>query len=357
MERIGQVNGLSYPTDRAAEQGNGLSHPNEESARQTNGFGFPTEGATGGQTNGVALVTDEKTNRLTFPERGTAQTNELTPIAEVGAGQSNELSRPAEEGAVHANALSDPGQTTTNGVSDSTLGVDQVFNGPRQLSQAGAGQNNGRNHPSDGIDEETIRLGHPTEESAEQANGLSPAPDGQNGQENRDVTNSRIQETSVEYSSQRPAISGNQAGRLNVSVQETGQPNNHRLLSCYQQISNSQSMNAVSSTSEREQATVHQCSVEEYRQWRQLLSMYVSFTATLISIVCLDMLSLDFFFFCLFIFENRYGYLKTFTFSKAMNRNNSIEMQLRDFDCTLVSQSVSQSISQPVSQSASQSVS
>ena len=214
VEGTREVNGLSYPTDGAAEQGNGLSHPNEESARQTNGFGFPTEGATGGQTNGVALVTDEQTNRLTFPERGTAQTNELTPMAEVGAGQSNELSRPAEEGAVHANGLSDPGQTSeedadktsgqANGVSDSTLGGDQVFNGARQLTQAGAGQNNGRNNPNDGIDAETIRLGHPTEESAEQADRLSPPP-------------------------------------------------------------------------EREQATVHQCSVEEYRQWRQLLSRYINF--------------------------------------------------------------------------------
>ena len=320
MERTRQVNGLSYATDGTAEQGNGLSYSNEESARQTNGFGLPTEEATAGQTNGVTLVTDEQTNRLTFPERGTAQTNELTPIAEVGAWQSNELSRPAEEGAVHANGLSDPGQTTeedadktsgeANGVSDSTLGGDQLFNGPRRLTQVGAGQNNGRNHPNDGIDAETIRLGRPTEASAEQANGLSPPPGGQNGQENRDVTNSRIQETSVEYSSQRPAIFGNQAGRLNVSVQETGQPNSHGLLSCYQQISDNQSMNAASSTSEREQATVHQCSVEEYRQWRQLLSMYVSFAATLISIVCLDMLSLFcFFVFLFFVFV--FSYLKT----------------------------------------------
>ena len=286
VEGTRQINGLSYATDGAAKQGNGLSHPNEESTRDTIGFGVHAEGATGGHTNRVALVANEQANRLTFPERGTTQSNELTPIAEVGAGQSNELSRPAEEGAVHANGLSGPGQTTeedadktsgqANGVSDSTLGGDQLFNGPRQLTQEGAGQNNGWNHSSDGIGAETIRLGRPTEESAEQADGLSPPPDDQNGQENRDGTNNPIQETSVEHSSQRRAISGNQAGRLNDSVQETGQPNNHSLLLCYQQIRNNQSMNAASSTSEREQATVHQCSVEEYRQWRQLLSMYVS---------------------------------------------------------------------------------
>ena len=303
VEGTGQVNGLSYATDRAAEQDNGLSPPNEESTIQINEFGFPTEGAPGGQTSGVALVTSEQANRLTFPGRGTPQTNELTPIAEVGAGQSNELSRPAEEGAAHANGLSYPGQSSeedadktsgqANGVSNSTLGGDQLFNGSRQLNQAGAGQNNGRNHPSDGIDAETIRLGHPSEESTKLPDGLIPPLDGQNGQEDIDGTNSRIQETSVEHSSQRPAIFGNQAGRLNVSVQETGQPN-------------IQPMNATSSTSEREQATVHQCSVEEFRQWSQVLSMYVSFTATLISIVCLDLLCPEFFVFVfLFIFENR----------------------------------------------------
>ena len=309
VERTGQVNGLSYATDGAAEQGNGLSYPNEESARQTNGFGFPTEEATGGQTNGVALVTDEQTNRLTFPERGTAQTNELTPIADCHW-QSNELSRPAEAGAVHANGLSDPGQTAeedadktsgqANGVSDSTLRGDQLFNGPRQLTQEGAGQDNGRNHPSDEIDAETIRLGRPTEESAEQANGLSPPHDGQNGQENRDGTINPIQETSVEHSSQRPAIFVNQAGRLNVSVQETAQPNNHRLLSCYQQIRNNQSMNAASSISEREQATVHQCSVEEYRQWTQLLSMYVSIVYSYLDINCMSRHVVSGFFFFFF---------------------------------------------------------
>ena len=343
VEGAGQVNGLSYATDRTAEQVNGLSHPNEESTVQINEFGCPTEGATGGQTNAVALVTSEQANRLTFPERGTTQTNELTPIAEVGAGQSNELSRPAEEGAAHANGLIDPGQTSeedadktsgqANGVSDSTLGGDQLFNGSRQLNQADAGQNNGRNHPRNGIDAETIKLGDPSEESTELPDGLIPPLDGQNGQEDIDGTNSRIQETSVEHSSQRPPIFGNQAGRLNVSVQETGQPNSHGLLSCYHQIRNNQSMNATSSTSEREQATVHQCSVEEFRQWSQVLSMYVSFTATLISIVCLDLLCPEFFVFVLFcfvffIFENRYGFLKTFIFSRAMIHNKSIEMQL-----------------------------
>ena len=343
-ERIGQVNGLSYDTDGTAKQVNGLSHPNEESTRYTNRFGFPTEGPTVGQTNGVARVTNELANRLTFREQGTAQTNALTPIADVGAGQSNKLSRPAEEGAAHANGLSDPGQTTeedadktsgqANGVSDPTLGGDQLFNGPRQLTQAGDRRNNGQNHPRCGIDTETIRLGHPSEESAEQPDGFIPPLDGQNGQENRDGTNSRIQETSVDHSSQRPAISGNQAGRLNVSVQETGRSNSHGLLSCYHQIRNNQSMNATSSNSELEQATVHQCSVEEFRQWSQLLSRYVSLTATMISIVCLDLLSPKFFFFyyffffCLFIFENRYGFLKTFVIGKAMIHNKSMEVQL-----------------------------
>ena len=281
IERTGQANGLSDATDRAAEQDNGLGHPNEESTRYTNGFGFPTEGATSGQTNKVALVTNEQANRTTFPERGTAQSNELTPIAEVGAGQLNELSRSAWEGTVHANGLSYPGQSNeeaadktsgqANGVSDSTLGGDQLFNGPRQLTHAGAGQNNGQHHPSHSIDAETIRSGHPSEESAEQPDGLIPPLDDENGQENTDETNNPIQETGVEHSSQRPAIFGNQAGRLNVSVQETGQPNSHGLPSWSHQISNNQSMNAAS----REQATVHTCSMEELMLWKQQLNRYV----------------------------------------------------------------------------------
>ena len=258
----------------------------EEGTRQTIGFSFHTEGATGGQTNLLALVNDQQASILTFPERGTTQTNELNPgpIAEEGTGQFYELSRPAEEGDPPANGLSSmlsaTGHTTevgadkTNGLSHPTLGGDEQVNG-RHRTEAGTGQNNWRSHPCNGIDAESIRLIHPTEESAEHSEELnSPSVSG-NG------TSSGIQERGVvahANATQSPAIYGNQAGRLNASVQETGQPNSHGLLSCYQQISDNQLINAVScmATTERDQATVHQCSMEDHRLWSQLLTRHVS---------------------------------------------------------------------------------
>ena len=278
-------NGLSCASNEAVGQDDCLSYPDKEGTRQTNGLSFHTdEGAIGGKASPLALVADEQASILTFPERGTAQTNELTPIAEEGTGQFNEMSSSAEEGALRANGLSAlcaTGHTTgegadktnghANGLSHPTLRGEEQFNGPRQFNEAGTGQNNWRSQLCNGIDAESIRLSHPTEESAKQAEQLS-------SQENEDGTSSGIQDTGVTHATQSPVIYGNQAIRLNASVQETGQPNSHGLLSCYQQISDNQLINAVSSmaTTERDQATVHQCSMEEYRLWSQLLTRHVS---------------------------------------------------------------------------------